>query len=278
MNGRLQTTTWDRYSSFLVASVALAGLLTALLILLFFLQIEWRHSPVAMINVLPPFETPSLENASFEEDFEEIEVPPTPGETQLDDFREAVTDAISSTPALGPLLELDVEGDTGTDRRKTRPKGNEDGNGPSGISRKHWSIHFTLQSEREYLEQIDALGIELGLLDRVDPQVDYARNVSSEPVFRQDVRKSENRFFFYANTARVANWNRNVFRRQGIGAADKITLRFIPPSMLALMTQLELEACQKLDLDPENDLKSTLFGLERSGATWQVILIRVVPR
>ena len=48
--------------------------------------------------------------------------------------------------------------------------------------------------------------------------------------------------------------------------------------MLALMTQLELEACQKLDLDPENDLKSTLFGLERSGATWQVILIRVVPR
>ena len=49
----LQTTPWDRYSSFLIAGIALTGMLTLLLLLLFFLKIEWKHPQFAMINVLP---------------------------------------------------------------------------------------------------------------------------------------------------------------------------------------------------------------------------------
>ncbi|MEE2642630.1 MAG: hypothetical protein VX768_18520 [Planctomycetota bacterium] len=138
-------------------------------------------------------------------------------------------------------------------------------------------MRFTLQNENEYLEQMDALDIELGLLDRVQPVIQYASRVSSQPRFRQRNRKDEKRFYFLTDSQPARQWNLNVFQNHGKATEGKIALRFFPPQLVARMTALERAAADEKGLDPESGIRRTVFGMRRNGDRWEVYLISLLP-
>lgn len=242
MSEQLQASNRDQYVSFLISSIAISGLL-------FLLQIERQTGALqASINILDS-DFFVRHTPDSEQDFEEVEIPAPDGATDLNHLQQAVTDAISSTPALSRFLEENIsEPADGTGRRKsgTGSEGKDSAPSASRNRFQHWKMRFTLQNENEYLEQMDALDIELGLLDRVQPVIQYAARISSQPRFRQ-------------------------------GNRGKNCPPFFSTQQVAKMTALERAAADEKGVDPESGIRRTVFGMRRNGDGWEVYLISLLP-
>ena len=265
----------DRYSSFLIAGIVIAGLLSGILILVFVLNIDPIRNPWQQIQVLKPLEMYQMTLAVNEEDFEEPDFSQASYGSDVEGYTDAVSNAISKTPALAGLVS---ESGVGPDTSGFDPRSKRDRPSPNtrpNDRQSRWALSFSLESRKEYLEQIDSLGIELGLLDKKSTRIDYAKNVAEKTVIRDDVRKNEKRFYFSTQAPRVAKWNRSVFEKSGLKTDDKLCLRFFPAEVIKRMAELESEYCKKEKLDPDKDLRQTLFGLKKTTEGWEIVLKKV---
>ena len=141
--------------------------------------------------------------------------------------------------------------------------------------RAHWAIQFETKSEKAYLEQIDALQIELGLVHLREPKIQYASKVSKKPILRSNVRRNEKRFYLAAVTEKEKEWETNVFAKQGIDTTHSLTIRYFPKQLVKKMMMLEDSACKELGLMPGVDVSRTQFAIKKTKDSWELVLVTV---
>jgi hypothetical protein len=174
-------------------------------------------------------------------DFEEPSVQQTPG---------AMVDAISE--AGESLAEVDIGAvmpsggavATGKKSSKLGTGGPGLGYGPGdgGISREQrWSIIFARgQSADEYARQLDALKVELAVVNGPN-QLVYVSNFSSpEPTKRYGTGQRDSRLYFLWQGAGRKESDLALLKKAGITVGENVVLQFYPPGVEERLAQLEV--------------------------------------
>jgi hypothetical protein len=174
-------------------------------------------------------------------DFEEPSVQQTPG---------AMIDAISE--AGESLAEVDIGavmpsgGAVATGKRSSKlgtgGPGLGYGPGDGGISREQrWSIVFTKgQSPDEYARQLDALRVELAVVNGPN-QLVYVSNFSSpEPTKRYGTGQKDNRLYFLWQGAGRKESDLALLKKAGITVGENVVLQFYPEGVENRLAQLEV--------------------------------------
>jgi hypothetical protein len=115
------------------------------------------------------------------------------------------------------------------------------GPGDGGVARElRWSIIYNEgQSPEEYARQLDALGVELAVVQDQN-QLTYVSNFSSaEPTKRYGTGQSDHRLYFvWQGRVRKAS-DITLLSKAGIQVGDKIVLQFYPPAAEEQLARLE---------------------------------------
>lgn len=269
------TSPFDRYRALLVSAVLISGLVTGLLALLFILQMDREPQPspnMVVFDVGYPHED-EPDDVEFEEpklsDVEEMT-------HDMDSAVDALTDALSNNPALA----TSITGDGLGDKRKRPPRGPR---GPDISPRKlasqstsHWVLSFSIRSEKEYLQQVDDLNIELGYVSKTTSAIDYASKVATKtPTHRVGVRADEKRHLFMTSNKITLKWHEKVFNGLGVELDGKIGARFFPDDVIKKMKQLESDQLKKLGLPKDKKIRRTSFGLRRDGEKWEFYVVDI---
>lgn len=272
---QLGTHAYDRYRAFLVSAVLISGLITGLLALLFILQMDREPQPSPNLVVFdtgyPHEDVP--DDVEFEEpklsDVEEMT-------NDMESAVEALTDALSTNPALA----TSITGDGLGDKRKRPPQGPR---GPDTKPRtqakqstSHWVLNFSIRTEKEYLQQVDDLNIELGYVSKTTSAIDYASKVATKtPTHRVGVRSDEKRHLFMTSNKITQKWHEKVFSGLGVEIDGKISARFFPDEVIKKLKQLESDHVKKLALAKAKKIRRTSFGLRRKGEKWEFYVVDI---
>jgi hypothetical protein len=174
-------------------------------------------------------------------DFEEPAVQTTPG-AMLD----AAADAGASLAEVDLGAVMPSGGTVASGRRASKlgtgGPGLGFGPGDGGVAREQrWSIIFNNdQTPEEYARQLDALGVELAVVNGPDQLVYVSKFSSPEPVKRYGSGQSDNRLYFlWQGRGRKAS-DIALLRKAGIDVGDKVVLQFYPPGVEEKLARLEV--------------------------------------
>lgn len=254
---------YDRVSSFLMAVVLGALMVVGLLGLIYVTNQAYASRVTAPLQIVEvsggggspegtpgsteKIDVPGADPAAFasnneEEagDFEEPSVQAAPG-AMLD----AVADARSGLAEvdLGPVMSSGGPVASGRRASKLGTGGPGLGFGPGdgGVAREQrWSIVYNIeQTPEEYARQLDALGVELAVVEGPD-QLLYLSNLSSaEPTKRYGSGRSEDRLYFlWQGRGRKAS-DLALLRKAGIEVGEGVVLQFYPKGVEDQLAQLE---------------------------------------
>jgi hypothetical protein len=256
---------YDRVTSFLMATVLGAILVVGWLALVYVSNQAFASRvtpPLQIIDVggggggspegtpgsTEKIDVPGAEASAFasnneEEagDFEEPSVQQTPG-AMID----AIAEAGESMAALdiGPVMPGGGAVATGKRSSKLGTGGPGLGYGPGdgGVSREQrWSIIFPKgQSPDEYARQLDALKVELAVVNGPN-QLVYVSNFSSpEPTKRYGTGQKDNRLYFLWQGAGRKESDLALLKKAGITVGENVVLQFYPPGVEDRLAQLEV--------------------------------------
>jgi hypothetical protein len=255
---------YDRVTSFLMAVVLGALLVVGLLGLIYVTNQAYASRVTAPLQIVEvsgggsgnpegtpgsteKVDVPGADLAAFasnneEEagDFEEPSVQAAPG-AMLD----AVADAKSGLAEvdLGPVMSSGGPVASGRRASKLGTGGPGLGFGPGdggGAREQRWSIVYnTEQTPEEYARQLDALGVELAVVEGPD-QLLYLSNLSSaEPTKRYGSGRSDDRLYFlWQGRGRKAS-DLALLRKAGIEVGEGVVLQFYPKGVEDQLAQLE---------------------------------------
>jgi hypothetical protein len=256
---------YDRVTSFLMATVLGAILVVSWLALVYISNQAYASRvtpPLQIIDVggggggspegtpgsTEKIDVPSAGSSAFasnneEEagDFEEPSVQQEPG---------AMIDAISE--AGESMAEVDIGavmpsgGAVATGKRSSKlgtgGPGLGYGPGDGGVSREQrWSIVFTRgQSLEEYARQLDALKVELAVVNGPN-QLVYVSNFSSpQPTKRYGTGQKDNRLYFLWQGAGRKESDLALLKKAGITVGENVVLQFYPEGVENRLAQLEV--------------------------------------
>jgi hypothetical protein len=176
-----------------------------------------------------PFASNNEEEAG---DFEEPAVQSAPG-AMLDAVAEAGSGLAEVD--LGPVMPSGGPIASGKRASKLGTGGPGLGFGPGdgGVGREQrWSIIYNPgDTPEEYARQLDALGVELAVVQNQN-QLVYVSNFSqSEPTKRYGTGQSDHRLYFlWQGRGRKAS-DIALLKKAGIDVGDKVVLQFYPPGV-----------------------------------------------
>ena len=204
-------------------------------------------------NPPPPEETASLE---------------PPVESPLN----AISNVISTQESmLADPTMWDDRPRTGYGHGIGRGIGDGIGDGTGGRPR-HWEVLFppgnTLNA---YGRQLDYFGIELAVL-MPEGKVLYAYNFSKpKPDTRVGARDAERRYYLTWRRGRdqLVAADRDLLKRAGIAAEDKLILKFLPPKLEALLAAVER---QRADQRGEKKIRKTVFEIRAQGSGYTFVV------
>ena len=259
---------YDKVSSFLVASLILAAFVTALLLILYFSQLDWSPSlmPVYRSEKLAGEQTKAKGVA---EDIEEpgVEELPDVTEPQLAELVKALTNDPSSNYAAFEAVSGNMSqvgpGSGGGDWREI---GNDDDDGPDDFvpDWKRWNIRYSSMSKEEYAQQLEFFGIELGAVSPNESVIQYVSQFATEPIRRTGSRKAEKRVAFrYNKESLLAKWDADILTNCGISTSQKFLMQFYPKQTRAELLRLESVALNGRSL---KRVKKTTFGVRPDGS------------
>jgi hypothetical protein len=280
---------YDRVTSFLMAVVLGALLVVGWLGLVFASNQEYTSrvtSPLQIIEVFgggggSPDGTPgstekvdvagadaapqASNNEETPGDFEQPSIQATPG-AMLD----AAADAGQQVAEMdiGPAMPNGGAVASGRRASKIGSGGPGLGFGPGdgGVSRENrWSVIFPEgQRPEEYARQLDALGVELGVVASKD-QLTYVSNFSSPtPTKRTGASRAENRLYFiWEGKLRKAS-DLALLRKAGIEVGDGTVFQFYPPGVEDQLADLE----RRYRGRSPSEIRVTRFGVTPRGDTY----------
>ena len=233
VQGELETTSFDRTHGFLWSANMIIGLQVTLLLLIWFSLISAvpRKSP-------PPPEPPGHDTT--------IEVshsmPSSADEIQPEDFPEATIQDFSRVLAALPIavtLGADKFGfdGIGIDPRKPSPI-------LGGVNNNHWSIEIRAANYERYLQILDKLEIEIGIVMQDNEKIVRLSNLSGNnvPSIRNTTRKNEKRTFYFSHrNAKLRNWDKQLARNANLSFKNAIWVHFYPTELIQKMGIIEAE-------------------------------------
>lgn len=256
-----------------------SGMVTALVMMLTFIVgvmfMMWLSTVVKLVRIdtatevigpeLGEDEKPEGEAEDIEEpgsEFPEVETP------QLADALEALSSAVSSVAAS----DRDVDGSAEAmgSGRGLGTRGGDGGRGNGSGPWERWEIRYTTSSKEAYAQQLDALGIELGAIQREGPAITYLTNLSGAMGTRGGTKSQEKRVFFNYNRGVLRDWDLQFAEAAGINMRDKILVQFYPPTIQ--QTLLELER-RKLGNKTVEQVYRTSFGVRPAGGSFEFYVI-----
>lgn len=282
----MRTTRYERVSSGMIA-IVFALLTTAVSLYILWMGL-WpdppqRAVPVEIVELAGGSEdgTPGEE---LRVDSPLPEIPdPSPAEEVSEDppeIQETLDQVMDLSDEATNLAERQFEfqaettGRTGS-ARGTGRRGLGSGPGRSGFPREQrWYVSFANESSlKEYSQQLDFFGIELGALT-ADGKIIYLSNLSTSPSKRTaDSGKVEVRMYmtWQGGNRRLADLE--LLKKNGVDPTNAVVMQFYPKETEDMMARLELEyANRKVD-----QIRRTYFTIEPSGGGYQFRVTRQIP-
>lgn len=282
----MRTTRYERVSSGMIA-IVFALLTTAVSLYILWMGL-WpdppqRAVPVEIVELAGGSEdgTPGEE---LRVDSPLPEIPdPSPAEEVSEDppeIQETLDQVMDLSDEATNLAERQFEfqaettGRTGS-ARGTGRRGLGSGPGRSGFPREQrWYVSFANESSlKEYSQQLDFFGIELGALT-ADGKIIYLSNLSTSPSKRTaDSGKGEVRMYmtWQGGNRRLADLE--LLKKNGVDPTNAVVMQFYPKETEDMMARLELEyANRKVD-----QIRRTYFTIEPSGGGYQFRVTRQIP-
>jgi hypothetical protein len=140
----------------------------------------------------------------------------------------------------------------------------------SSIGRaERWEIRFPAGDTIDnYARQLDALGIELGVIGS-DETIRYAAGFKrAKPLSRQAPGSEEQRMYMTWHTGALRDLDAGLLARAGVPTSGRIVAQFYPPELEALLSDLEKDFAGKHDVA---DVRRTIFGFTAAGDTLEVV-------
>lgn len=256
---------YDRVTSFLIAVVLGALMVVGLLGLIYLTNQAYASRVTAPLQIVEvsgggggsPEGTPgstekidiagadpsafASNNEEEPRDFEEPSVQTAPG-AMLDAVAEAGSGLAEVD--IGPVMPSGGPVASGKRASKLGTGGPGLGFGPGdgGVAREQrWSIVYnTEQTPVEYARQLDALGVELAVVEGPDRLL-YLSNLSSpEPTKRYGSGQSDGRLYFlWQGRGRKAS-DLALLQKAGVPVGDRVVLQFYPKGVEDQLAQLEV--------------------------------------
>ncbi len=138
-----------------------------------------------------------------------------------------------------------------------------------------WMIEFDAGlTIGDYAHQLDALGVELGVL--IDAQtLEYATKLSdSQPKARKGTRTDESRLYLTWSRGDLVAADRVLLSNAGIDGSDRVVLHFMPQATQQRMAKLEQAFAQR----PLGKIGTTVFGMRKTFRGFELYVKRQLER
>jgi hypothetical protein len=203
------------------------------------------------------------------EEFYEIETPELA----------AAVEAISNLPTDVRSLIANVDG-TGQRMGKGRGLGRKGGGGggTGGKQAERWSIEYEAANMGEYFRQLSFFGIEIGFVSKITDKVEIVSSLTATPQTRVSNRREERRTYFIHTNSKLKNWDTRIAVDAGVKPEAKIMVQFYPPPIAKQLAEMEAAAAAQRQLDPNTQIRRTVFKVRPAGPGFEYYVADIVPK
>ncbi len=260
LSKNLQTSTFERVASVIIALLGLLGLTVGLLFAIWFSASFFPPKEIAAVQV-EPFEGPTDldDNAEYDPNVTDPGMQTEFDQPTLQNSLQTITDVVAAESSLfsdssdfdaNSLLPGGRKGDGRTAKRPGR--------------KRHWEFLFPEgNTVSQYARQLDYFGIELGVL-LPGGQVAYASNLSQpQPTTRTEPSEAEKRYYLTWLKGELENADRTLLSKAGIDHQDKLILKFLPPELEQKLVNLENARAG----DKKDRIQATFFSIRPQGSS-----------
>ncbi|MCC9601217.1 hypothetical protein LOC67_11730 [Stieleria sp. JC731] len=167
----------------------------------------------------------------------------------------------------------------------------ERGNGPSEDAREtgpnvedhsvipkweRWELRFDSSSREDYARQLDFFSIELAAFGGGENKIESAVNVSTEPrrIINEDPQTEQRLYFSWRRKTVFSTYDRQLLTKAGIVVTERSIVRLIPAELEMLLTNLELQCCERNSKPFPASIAKTIFKCERDGNGYEFKILQ----
>ena len=271
-NIEIETTAYDRLSSWLTTLILLVGFLVATLFLIWSTSVfEFNNNVTDPITLIEPRDdredTEDDELDPGVEKFAEVDAP------QLSETLEAVSNAVS-TIRVTEQSNIGEEAEIGKGDDNRIPSIDPDT--PSiedGIpAYKRWKIAYEVDNLQTYKKQLDFFNIQIGVAEPVGDRVFRISNVSKKPTAVQRTRAEESKSLRFSHTkARIKRWDEQICRSAGVQTAGNLMVQFYDANTKNIIAKVEDDYLKSVGRELK-DVRRTNIKLVPSGSSFEFVV------
>lgn len=170
-----------------------------------------------------------------------------------ENWKEQLSEQALDTVQLVSLIESNASTISEAFDSKKPNGNNEDsrGEGPSSDGKQsfaipsgsRWELKFSAKDRRSYAQQLDSLGIELGVYGAGRPLVEYASDLANtKPTYRSGAPSEERRpYFMSVSNSVLKEFDQQLLKLAGIELLGRQPMKFVSPQTEDRLIQLEIE-------------------------------------
>lgn len=199
-------------------------------------------------------------------------------EPQLEAMLEAVTDTVSTKASSLDSLSTDATfSGKGSGLGDSRAAG-EGGEGDGIPRQERWLIEYQSDNLDRYAQQLDFFGIELGAAGGGSKFIDYATNLSKNPVTRQGTSKQEKRLYFTWNSGQLRQMDASLLGRAGIKTSNRVLMHFFAEDLENQIHQVEMAYAVTHGIDHVRYIRKTIFRVTGSAGAFRFEVVSQIRR
>ena len=271
-HSKLQVTSYDRIHGSMVAAILVFGFLFLTL-----LAIWWSHE----IHVgqtgpdgFEPVKALPLTDVSFNQNDFLLDVLPPTAAPRLSNDLAAVADVVSSIKANETISIIDgIENSEGS--RELGPIGIGGGTGipgpPTALPEfKRWSVVYRNPDFNDYIQMLNELEIEVGVIRLKSNEVIRIENPGNGPQVVRSDRAAELTSFYFHNTKSTSRrWDTKIVRDAEIDLAESVVVHFYPEPTLEKLRTAEANQIA-VDEKTVEDVLDTKFAIEQTKSGFEI--------
>ena len=248
--GCMRVSRFDRIHSMTWTGVFVTGL-TVLWLLAIWLTFE----PTGFKGLPIPLKPLPAEVGQPNESFDLTEV-------SASEFPESVSSDLSKILASVKMAVGDLSDQIGSPERPPRKPQPPS---PPAKAIERWTIRYQTQNMQEYRNQLDALGIEIGVVKASSNDVFRVSNLSARPVARMTSRAAEDQTMYFAHISRsLKRWDLAIAAQAHVDLNNSIMVQFLDADTTEKLLRMEeayaTESGRKVD-----EIRRTNFVVVKSG-------------
>ena len=138
-----------------------------------------------------------------------------------------------------------------------------------------WQVFFAAQDSREYADQLDYFGIEIGALDAESEKIVVLSSLGGATQSHDSDRQAQsNRLYFVHRQSKMQRWESHFAKKAGVSFDNLITCQFFPKALQNEMARLELEAALEAGREID-DVIQTRFEIKSIPSGYKIIVSEI---